>query len=225
MRHDYEEAITANRRDVALQALTEAMHDLVREGVVWLKDTAVENTKKERLPWKKKQYAGMLVASELRDNRFFKDEAYYTEKGYTKVETDKQPYWVDDSGKEWYLDNEIERTQYFLTIEVLDGDKQGDWCWVWAPHRFGYKKDNTPFGVRAKIALAIDEDWNLGAGGGIEDDNSDLLRKPFYFTVEPKPDKQYCKVTDFLPMEKADRIKYELGATEDAGYADAPIPF
>ena len=188
-------------------------NELVEEGTIWMaKDTAAQNTNKERLPWKKKQYAGMLVASEVRDNRFFKDEAYYADKGYTKVETDKKPYWIDDSGKEWYLDDEVERTQYFLTIEVLDGDKKGDWCWIWAPHRFGYKKDNTPFGNRAKIALAIDEKFDLHAG--IEDDNSDLLDRPFHFTAEPKADPQYCKVTDFLPMDEDDRVKYSLGGSE-----------
>lgn len=189
------------------------------------KDTMASNTNKERLPWKKKQYAGKAIACEERPNNFFKDEDYYEKKGYQKVETDKRPYWLDDSGKEWYLDDEVERTQFFFTIEVLDGEKKGDWCWIWAPHRFGYKKDNTPFGVRAKIALAIDENWNLGPGGGIEDDNSDLLNRPFFFTAEPKADKQYCKVTDFLPMDKEERVKYELGATEADEDDGKEIPF
>lgn len=190
------------------------------------KDTAATSANKERLPWKKKQYAGMLIKSELRDNRFFRDEAYYADKGYQKVETDKNPYWIDDAGKEWYLDDEIERTQYFLTLEVLDGEKKGDWAFLWAPHRFGYKKDGTPFGVRGRIALAIDENWNLGPGGGIEADNSDLLDRPFFFTAEPKQDKQFCKVTDFLPMEKEERVKYSLGASEASEkMADEDIPF
>ena len=194
------------------------------------KDTAAQSAgSKERLPWKKKQYAGKLVKSELRDNRFFKDEAYYTDKGFDKVETDKGAYWIDPKdGKEWYLDDEVERTQYFLTLEVLDGDKKGDWAFLWAPHRFGYKKDGTVFGIRGKIALAIDEGWNLGTGGGIEDDNSDLLERPFFFTAEPKADKQYCKVTDFLPMDAEEKVKYSFDAADvdkTPADKDGNIPF
>lgn len=200
-------------------------NELIEEGDIWMaKDMPAkggDNT--ERKPWKKKQYAGMLVNSELRDNRFFKDEEYLDSK-YSRVEEKGRCHWVDDKGNKFFLDDPIERTQYFLTIEVLDGDKKGDWCWVWAPHRFGYKKDNTVFGVRAKIALAIDENFDINSG--IEDDNSDLLRKPFFFTAEPKSDPQYCKVTDFLPMEAEDKVKYVLGAEEvTAQEGDEEIPF
>jgi len=167
----------------------------------------------ERKPWKKKQYAGMLVGSELRDNKFFRDEAFMDAHGYERVDDGKGRFHYEDKdGKKYYLDDEVERTQYFLTIEVLDGDKKGDWAFLWAPHRFGYKKDGSVFGIRAKIAKAIDEDFDLFFG--IEDDNSDLMHKPFFFTAEPKGDPQYCKVTDFLPMEKEERVKYSLGASE-----------
>ena len=177
------------------------------------KDTPAQSAEyKERKPWKKKQYAGKVIKSELRDNRFFKDQEFL-DKNYTQVADDNgRMHWEDEKGGKFYLDDPIEATQYFLTIEVLEGEKKGDWAWVYAPHRFGFKKDNTVFGVRAKIALAIDEDFDLHAG--IEDDNSDLLDKPFYFVASPKDDPQYAKVTDFLPMEADERAAFILDATE-----------
>lgn len=217
-----------NKYAAALHAemvASEPFKRLIEKGDVWMsKDKPSTGSGIERKPWKKRQYVGKVIRSEERDNNFFKDEAYLDSK-YTRVEDDKgRVHWEDDKGAKFYLDDPVERTQYFLTIEVLDGEKRGDWCWVWAPHRFGYKKDGTVFGVRAKIALAIDEDFNLM--DGIEDDNSDLLDKPFYFTVEPKQDPQYCKVRDFLPMEPSERVKYMLGADEvEAKEGDEDIQF
>lgn len=217
-----------NKYSAALHAemVARDFERLKETGDVWMaKDMPSTGGGIERKPWKKRQYAGMVVKSEERDNNFFKDEAFLDSKYERVTEDNGRVHWVDDKGNKFFLDDPVERTQYFLTIEVLDGEKKGDWCWVWAAHRFGYKKDGTPFGARAKIALAIDEDFNLM--GGIEDDNSDLLNKPFYFTVEPKADPQYCKVRDFLPMDAADKVKYELGATDEgiAKEGDEPIPF
>ena len=174
------------------------------------KDTPSKTEYTERKPWKKKQYAGKVIKSELRDNRYFKDEEYL-DKNYHRVEDDKgRIHWEDEKGGKFYPDRPEEITQYLLTIEVLDGEKKGDRCWCFAPHGFGFKKDNSLFGVRAKIAKAIDEDFDLHEG--IEDDNSDLLEKPFYFVAQPKDDPQYCKVTDFLPMEADEKARYSFDA-------------
>jgi len=197
----------------------ETYRRLLKDKVIWLaKDMPAKGADIDRKPWKKKQYAGKLIKSEERDNKFYKSEAFLDE-NYTRVTDDKgREHWEDDKGGKYFLDSPIEVTQYFLTIEVLDGEKAGDWCWVYAPHRFGLKKDGTPFGNRAKIALAIDENFDLN--GGIEDDNSDLLERPFFFTAQPKEDAQYCKVTDFLPMDADDKVKYTLGATDETQPAD-----
>jgi len=197
----------------------ETYRKLLKEKVIWLaKDMPSKGESVDRAPWKKKMYPGKLVSSELVDNRYFKSEEFL-DKDYKRVVGDNgRTHWEDDKGNKYFLDDPIEQTQYKLVIEVLDGEKAGDWAWVFAPHRFGYKKDGTPFGNRLKIALAIDE--NFDASLGIEDDNSDLLYKPFYFTAQPKEDAKYCKVTDFLPMDDSDKVKYVLGATEAVAKPD-----
>lgn len=163
--------------------------DRLMRGPLMAKDKPVQTTDFERADWHDAVYPVKMIKSEEIHNKFFRSEP-----------------WTDDRGNNRPADDEVEKTQYKLTFEVLDGEKKGDWLWAFAPHRFGVKTDGTVWGLRAKIAKAIDPEWDVEEG--IESDNSDLLERGLLAVVTPKADPQYAKVVAWLPMAPEDSAKH-----------------
>lgn len=168
----------------------------------------------DRADWEADDYIVALKKAEPVENRYYEDVAalqkrYGEPEGHNAHGT---PFWIVE-GKKKYPDFPEDRTQWKLIFEVLEGDKAGDWLFVYASPRFWPKSDGTWGGKLAAIYLAADPAFPLHEG--IEDDLSDLLGIPLRVGVEPKAgDAKFAIVKQWLKLKSdADRAKYaKLGA-------------
>ena len=188
---------------------------------------------RERADWETDVYPVALVKAEKVHNRFYRDAAALNGL-YGKPSDDGA--WINDKGDKVYPDWPEDENQWNLTFEVLDGEKKGDWLWVFASPRFGIKRDGSWFGKLAAVIAAIDKDelpdtstgdigpWALTKDGALDE----FMHRPLRASVEPKPDPQYAKVLAWSAMKPAEAKKY--AASKDAPTAEEladadPIPF
>ena len=187
----------------------------------------------ERADWTKDVYVVVLVKTDetekrpatpgLVENPFFHSAEMLCEKYGDPVEGER--YWLDPKGSKEYASFDEDRNQWSLTFEVLDGDKRGDWLFVYASPRFYQKKDGTWGGKLAAIYQAALPGYDLTQG--IEDDLSDIIGLPLRVSAEPKDNPQYVKVNDWLPVPKGYKPpKAEAKPGSDPlADADDDIPF
>jgi len=173
------------------------------------KDKPIDSGAPERKDWKKRPYPFCVVKSEVRPNTWFSSDYKCANNTCRhKLSPDdfallEEQVCPECGGDKFYFpDRPEDANQYLLVLEVLDGEKRGDWAWLWARTTFGKKGDGTPWGTRALLALSIDPDFNLDEG--IEPDNSDLMFRPFMAMATPQEDPQYCKVSGFYPVPDDD---------------------
>lgn len=189
-------------------------------------EKAEVGSSRERADWVKDVYNVKLVRAEIVENPYYRDAVALTKKYGEPVEG----YWTTDKDERIRADFPEDAHQWRLTIEVLDGEKKGDWLWAFASPRLGLKKDGGWWGRAAAIISAIDATqlpdgslgdkvWALTA----EDAWGELMELPFRVSVEPKKDPQYGKVNDWLPMKAEDKKAYDA-PVEDEEFGD-PIPF
>jgi hypothetical protein len=183
---------------------------------------------RERADWETDMYPVALVKAEKVANRFYRDAAALT--GLYGKPTDDGS-WLNDKGDKVYPDWPEDEHQWSLTFEVLDGEKKGDWLWVFASPRFGMKRDGQWFGKLAAIIGAIDAGelpdmstgdtgpWALTAEGSLDE----FFNRPLRASVEPKPDPQYAKVLAWAAVKKGEKYAAPKPAAKDSGTADPAI--
>lgn len=189
---------------------------LEEEGVIWLGKVDPSTTgTTERKPWKKGVYPVRCIKCEEVPNRFYMTPEELDKKYGKRPEG--QSYWVDEKGNKVHH-NVRDMYQFSLTFEVVDGAYKSQWAFVYASKYF----TTDGKGKLAKIALALNPDYNLE-----ELDTDDFYAGLCMAVIEPKDDPQYGRVTEFIAMEPEDKVKYDLGATDDgvAKEGDEPIPF
>lgn len=182
----------------------------------------------ERTDWLKDDYVVALIAEKAKrvPNPFYMSAGKLQEKYGDPVKGER--YWmVEKKGevKKVYPDFPEDAEQWSLVFEVLDGDKRGDWLFVYASPRVYKKKDGTWGGKLANIYLAADPTFDLSAG--YEDDLSDLDGKPLRANVVPQDNPQYGKATDFMPLKKGYVVPKlpDGNPVADSGDFGPDIPF
>jgi hypothetical protein len=157
----------------------------------------------ERADWVKDDYVVALMADKTKtvDNPFYQDEEKLHEK-YGEPEKGERYWLVEKKGevKKVYPDFPEDAKQFSLVFEVLDGEKHGDWLFVYCSPRYYKKKDGKWGGKRAEIVLSAKPDFDLESG--LEDDWSDIDGVPLRANVEPQTNPQYGKATGFMPLKK-----------------------
>lgn len=187
---------------------------------------------RERADWETDMYPIALIKAEKKPNKFYRDADALTSE-YGKPEADG--YWLNSKQEKVYPDWPEDECQWNLTFEVLDGEKKGDWLWVFASPRFGIKRDGQWFGKLAAIIGAIDAaelpdlttgdtgPWALTAESALDE----FFNRPLRASVEPKPDPQYAKVLAWAPVKKG--AKYAAPkpseAPADPAIGEDEIPF
>jgi hypothetical protein len=93
-------------------------------------------------------------------------------------------------------------------------------------HNLAFGKDNEPLSTWAKLAMAVDEDFDPGAADP-HPELEDMVGKMFRGFIEPRKNPKYAKFLKYKPLSAAEKVKYDLGATDDgvAKEGDEPIPF
>lgn len=177
----------------------------------------------DRAEWVKDDYVIALKADKAKKvpNPFYMSAEKLQEKYGDPVKGER--YWmVEKKGevKKVYPDFPEDAEQWSLVFEVLDGEKEGDWLFVYASPRF-YKKSNGEWaGKLATIYLAANPKFDLSQG--IEDDFSDIDGIPLRANVVPQDNPQYGKATDFMPLKKGYVVPDRPAPDEEDG---PDIPF
>lgn len=131
-----------------------------------------------------------------------------------------------------------------VIAEALDEPWTGQWAYIDVNHlrytrdtegkiikketkpNLAFGKDNEPLSTWAKLAMAVDEDFDLGSAD-LHPELEDMVGKMFRGFIEPRKNPKYAKFLKYKALSKADKVKYDLGAEEEtvAKEGDEEVPF